>query len=123
LNLQLAGGILMASYHFRVKTDTKPDGKRISASVHVDYISRQGKYKNEGEVKNLETNFIEFADKKILGEETIPMYVTENFGKILYTERLASEWEIYANNFVYCFNIGKRYIRQSAFNFKRQSKI
>ena len=74
----------MASYHFRVKTDTKSDGSRISASVHVDYISRQGKYKNEGGDKNQETNFIAFANTKNLSEETFPLYLTDDFGKIFY---------------------------------------
>ena len=31
----------MASYHFRVKDDTKSGGKRISAKKHVDYILRE----------------------------------------------------------------------------------
>ena len=35
----------MASYHLRVKDDTKSSGKRISAKKHVDYILREdGKY-------------------------------------------------------------------------------
>ena len=94
LNLRLAGGIFMSSYHFTVKTDTKSDGSRISASVHVDYISRQGKYKNAGDDKNNETNFIAFANSKNLGEETFPLYLTDDFGK--------------------------KYFRQSTFNFARQ---
>ena len=31
----------MASYHLRVKDDTKSGGKRISAKKHVDYILRE----------------------------------------------------------------------------------
>ena len=31
----------MASYHLRVKDDTKSSGKRISAKKHVDYILRE----------------------------------------------------------------------------------
>ena len=77
----------MASYHFRVKTDTKSDGSRISASVHVDYISRQGQFKNEGGDKNQETNFIAFANTKNLSEETFPLYITDDFGKIFYTPK------------------------------------
>lgn len=87
LNLRLAGGIKMASYHFRIKSDKKSNGERVSASVHVDYISRQGKYKNEGTNKNFETNFIAFADTKNLGEETFPLYLTDDFGKIFYTPK------------------------------------
>ena len=33
--------ILMASYHLRVKDDTKSGSKRISAKKHVDYILRE----------------------------------------------------------------------------------
>ena len=77
----------MASYHFRVKTDTKSDGSRISASVHVDYIARQGKYKNEGGDKNQESNFIAFANSKNLADETFPLYLTDDFGKIFYTPK------------------------------------
>ncbi len=31
----------MATYHLRVKDDTKSGGKRISARKHVDYILRE----------------------------------------------------------------------------------
>ena len=31
----------MATYHLRVKDDTKSTGKRISAKRHVDYILRE----------------------------------------------------------------------------------
>ena len=37
----------MAMYHFRIKTDKKPDGTMISAVKHTDYIERTGKYKNQ----------------------------------------------------------------------------
>ena len=58
----------MASYHFRIKSDKKSDGSRVSASVHVDYISRQGKYKNEGTDLYTESNLISFAGNKNFGE-------------------------------------------------------
>ena len=77
----------MASYHFRIKSDKKSDGSRVSASVHVDYISRQGKYKNEGGDKNRESNFIYFANSKNLGDEIFPLYLTDDFGKIFYTPK------------------------------------
>ena len=31
----------MATYHFRVKNDTKPNGTKMSAKGHVDYILRE----------------------------------------------------------------------------------
>jgi len=36
----------MACYHFTIKTDKKPDGTKVAASTHVDYIAREGKYKD-----------------------------------------------------------------------------
>ena len=80
----------MATYHFRVKSDKKSNGERVSAAVHLDYISRQGKYKNEGADKNAdknsESNLIAFADKNIF-DENFPLYLTDNFGKIYNTEK------------------------------------
>ena len=35
------GGFFMASYHLRVKNDTQPSGKKVSAKSHVDYIFRE----------------------------------------------------------------------------------
>lgn len=74
----------MASYHFRVKSDRKSDGTKISASVHVDYIQRQGKFNDEGAEKNNENNLIT-AREKIFGNETFPLYLTDDFGKIITT--------------------------------------
>lgn len=36
----------MACYHFRLKTDKKPSGLRVSAIEHLSYIHRAGKYQN-----------------------------------------------------------------------------
>lgn len=36
----------MASYHFRLKSDKKPNGTRISSFSHVMYVNRQGSFKN-----------------------------------------------------------------------------
>lgn len=44
----------MACYHFTIKTD-KHNGTRVDASQHVDYMRREGKYKNidfEREIKS-----------------------------------------------------------------------
>ena len=76
----------MASYHFRIKSDKKSDGTRVSASVHVDYISRQGQYKNEGGDKIQESNSITFADKNIF-DDSFPLYLSDDFGKIYNTEK------------------------------------
>ena len=34
----------MAMYHFRIKSDKKPNGTKISAVQHVEYINREGKF-------------------------------------------------------------------------------
>ena len=77
----------MASYHFRIKSDKKSDGTRVSASVHVDYITRQGQYQNEGAEKNSESNSITFAGENIFRDETFPLYLTDDFGKIYNTPK------------------------------------
>ena len=35
----------MATYHLRLKNDNKPNGKKVSAKVHADYILREGEEK------------------------------------------------------------------------------
>lgn len=35
---------MLDSLHFQLKTDTRPDGKKVSATEKVDYINREGKY-------------------------------------------------------------------------------
>lgn len=41
----------MASYHFTIKTDLKPDGTAVSASVHAEYVNREGKYTKIDQVR------------------------------------------------------------------------
>lgn len=41
----------MAMFHFRIKSDKKPDGTKVSAFKHVEYIRREG---NFAEVENWE---------------------------------------------------------------------
>ena len=36
----------MAMFHFRLKSDKKPDGNRISANQHLQYIQREGRFSN-----------------------------------------------------------------------------
>lgn len=36
----------MASYHFTIKVDQKPDKTAITAATHVDYINRDGSFQN-----------------------------------------------------------------------------
>ena len=77
-------------YHFRIKTDKKPDGTRISAVQHVDYIRHEGNFAEEQEwAKNNKFvgNVISSTDKKeaCKGQETL-LYKTDDFGSIRNTE-------------------------------------
>ncbi len=38
------GKSFLAMYHFRIKSDKKPNGTKISAVKHVEYINREGKF-------------------------------------------------------------------------------
>ena len=40
----------MALYHFTLKSDRKPNKKKVKASEHTDYINREGKYANTDEL-------------------------------------------------------------------------
>lgn len=40
------GGDYFGFFRFEIKTDTKKTGDKISATKHVDYINREGKYKD-----------------------------------------------------------------------------
>lgn len=44
----------MACYHFTIKADKKPDGTKVAASTHVDYIAREGKYKDYDKTVQIE---------------------------------------------------------------------
>ena len=37
----------MAMYHFRIKSDKKPNGTKISAVKHVEYINREGTFAHD----------------------------------------------------------------------------
>ena len=80
----------MAMYHFRIKTDKKPDGTRISAVQHVDYIRREGNYAEEkewGEKNKFIGNCISTAENKNGGNKLkCLLYKTDEFGSIRKTE-------------------------------------
>ena len=76
----------MAMFHFRLKSDKKPDGTKISAVQHVDYIKREGNFAN---IENWRANnkfvgnFISSLEVKDAcnGLETL-LYKTDEFGSI-----------------------------------------
>ena len=41
----------MAMFHFRLKSDKKPNGTKISAVKHVEYITREGSFANDEQWK------------------------------------------------------------------------
>ena len=38
----------MVMFHFRIKSDKKPNGTKISAVKHVEYINREGAFSDDG---------------------------------------------------------------------------
>ena len=42
---------MLDSLHLHLKTDHKPDGTKISAVAKIDYINREGKYKDIDEAR------------------------------------------------------------------------
>ena len=76
----------MAMFHFRLKSDKKPNGTKISAVKHVDYIRREGAYAGleQRQAKTEFTgNIITTAETpNALGGQTALLYKTDDFGSI-----------------------------------------
>ena len=72
----------MAMYHFTIKTDKKPDGTKISALIHTEYINRENKYKDydlkneifQQEFKNSIIANAENSANSALGDKKILLY-------------------------------------------------
>ena len=81
----------MAMYHFRIKSDKKPNGTKISAVKHVEYINREGAFsddKHRQEVEKFVGNFIT-TDKipnALIGDNVL-LYKTNGLGSIRNTEK------------------------------------
>ena len=76
----------MAMFHFRLKSDEKPNGTSVSAVQHVDYIQREGRFKI---IDQLQTNtsfvgnFISSNEiKDAFGGRDALLYQTDDFGSI-----------------------------------------
>ena len=82
----------MATYYFELKDDKKPDGTKKNTVAHLEYINREGAYKDADEQefvkKIIGTNFI--TSRKIAdaynGKYAL-MYQTDNFGAIANTPK------------------------------------
>ena len=76
----------MAMFHFRLKSDKKPDGTKISAVQNVDYIQREGRFKNIDQLQDNNTfvgNFISSTEiKDAFGVRNALLYKTDDFGSI-----------------------------------------
>lgn len=81
----------MAMFHFRLKSDKKPDGTKISAVKHVDYIRHEGKFADDRlwqQNNKFVGNFISSADvKNTLDGQNVLLYKTDNFGSIKNSHR------------------------------------
>ena len=78
-------------YHFRLKSDKKPNGARVSAVQHVDYIRREGNFAEQEQwlaKTKFVGNVITTAEKSnALDGQTALLYKTDEFGSIRNTER------------------------------------
>ena len=81
----------MAMFHFRLKSDKKPNGTKISAVKHVEYINREGTFSDDGHrqgVDNFVGNFIatEKTTNAFSGQNTF-LYKTNGLGLIQNTAK------------------------------------
>ena len=81
----------MAMYHFRIKSDKKPNGTKISAVKHVEYINRAGTFAHDEQWKQTNKfvgNFITTAQMpNALDGLNALLYKTDDFGSIKNSER------------------------------------
>ena len=81
----------MAMYHFRLKSDKKPNGTKISAVKHVEYINREETFAHDEQWKQSNKfvgNFIttEKTPNALDGLNAL-LYKTDDFGSIKNSER------------------------------------
>lgn len=80
----------MAMFHFRLKSDKKPDGTKISAVKHVDYIRHEGNFADNKlwqQNNKFVGNFISSPQtKNTLDGQNILLYKTDDFGSIRNSE-------------------------------------
>ena len=81
----------MAMFHFRLKSDKKPNGTKISAVKHVEYINREGSFSHEEHWKESNKFVGDFITttqtaNALNGLEML-LYKTDDFGSIKNSER------------------------------------
>lgn len=79
----------MALYHFTVKNDKRPkDRERISAVKKIEYINREGRYKNVDQKRaEDQNNLITVSAKESTADGRKALLYGSPFGKIFNTER------------------------------------
>ena len=76
----------MAMFHFRIKSDKKPNGAKVSAVQHVEYINREGTFAHDEhwkETNKFVGNFITTKEtpNALNGLNTL-LYKSDDFGSI-----------------------------------------
>ena len=81
----------MAMYHFRIKSDKKPNGTKISAVQHVEYINREGKFSTSEqwqEKNKFVGNYITTEKSpNAFGGQNFLLYKTDDYGSIRNSQR------------------------------------
>ena len=81
----------MAMYHFRLKSDKKPNGTRVAAIKHVEYINREGTFAQD-ELWQQKNKFVgdcittAETSTAFEGIKTL-LYKNDDFGSIKNSER------------------------------------
>ena len=78
-------------YHFRIKSDKKPNGTKISAVQHVEYINREGKFSTSEqwqEKNKFVGNYITTEKSpNAFGGQNFLLYKTDDYGSIRNSQR------------------------------------
>ena len=81
----------MAMFHFRIKSDKKPNGTKISAVQHVEYINREGKFYTPEQWQQKNKFIGEFISSEkfpnAFGGQNFLLYKTDDFGSIRNSQR------------------------------------
>ena len=81
----------MAMFHFRIKSDKKPNGTKISAVQHVEYINREGKFYTPEQWQQKNKFIGDFISSEkfpnAFGGQNFLLYKTDDFGSIRNSQR------------------------------------
>ena len=78
-------------FHFRIKSDKKPNGTKISAVQHVEYINREGKFYTPEQWQQKNKFIGDFISSEkfpnAFGGQNFLLYKTDDFGSIRNSQR------------------------------------